>query len=86
MFTLSAEQLRAKADVNEDDFDFYRCYKCGRLITRIEEIKAFHNVNGKNCVVCPCGSPRYSPSNIKWNEWLLPRVWVFAYYRIRGLV
>jgi hypothetical protein len=85
MFAISSEQLKAKAEVGEEDFDFYRCYKCGRLITRIEEIRGFYNAEEKKCSICPCGSARYSPANLKWYNWLLPRVWVLAYYRIRGM-
>jgi hypothetical protein len=82
---LNADVLRVKAGLKADDFDFYRCYKCGKLITRIDEIRAFtagHKATGK---ICSCGSPKYQPSNPKWFEYLLPKVWKFALYRIRGL-
>ena len=62
-----------------DDFDFYRCYKCNRLITKLEEIVA-RTITGQ---ICPCGSRKYTPSNLPWWGWFLPKVWIFAYRRIR---
>lgn len=35
--------------------------------------------------ICPCGSMRFSPSDIAWHDWFKPRVLYFAYLRIRGL-
>lgn len=65
----------------KDDYDFYKCDKCGRLITLVEEKRACST--GK---ICPCGSPRYRPANMSWWHWFLPRVWIFALLRIRGVV
>lgn len=81
----SAEQLRAKAQVGAEDYDFYRCHKCNRLITRIEEIRAFTSGTDNYGHICPCGSEKYLPTNLKWYEWLIPRVLQFAYFRIRGI-
>jgi len=83
---VSAEQLRAKAGLGESDYDFYRCYECRKLITRIEEIKMFTCGTDEYGVVCKCGSRKYTPVNLPWWGWLLPKVWKFAFYRIRGMV
>jgi hypothetical protein len=57
----------------------YRCYVCGRLLTR-REISARWVKSEKNGLVdasiCPCGSKRLTPSNPTLIEELtLPRVW-----------
>jgi hypothetical protein len=85
MITVNAEQLRAKLQVQEHDYDFYKCKKCGRLITRIEEMLAFVPGTKHYGHICPCGSQKYSPTNLPWWGWLLPRVWKFAWLRIRGI-
>jgi hypothetical protein len=82
---LDASVTRAKLQLNEEDFDFYRCYKCHRLITRVDEI-LFFTPNSKTAgEVCKCGSKKYTPTNPKWWEYFLPRTIRFAYYRIRGV-
>jgi len=68
--------------LGDDDFDFYRCYKCGRLITRYEEMKAFSVKAKKPGSICVCGSPKYSAANPRWYEFLLPRVIYFSCLRI----
>lgn len=76
----------AAAEVQRDIFDFYCCHKCGRLITKLEESEAFtpgHKRAGTMCVAC--GSKEYRPANMRWFHWGLPRVWRFAYYRMRGM-
>jgi len=80
---MDVEQIRLKMGLGESDFDFYRCGKCQRLITRVEEMKAYSKKATKPGAICPCGSPKYSPTNLVWYEWFLPRVLLFAYYRIR---
>ena len=82
----ASEQKRAHEEVNKDEYDFYTCYKCGRLITRVEEIMAFIPGTKNSGKICKCGSMRYRPSNLPWWGWFLPRVWYFAYLRIRGVV
>lgn len=62
------------------DYDFYTCKRCGRLITDLEM-----NTKISGGKVCPCGGLRYSPTNMRWFHWFLPRVWVFAVQRIRGV-
>ena len=68
--------------INGDDFDFYRCYKCGRLITAIEVARDRYR-DGEACG--GCGSTTFQPSNIAWYDWLKPRVLYFAYLRLRGI-
>ncbi len=76
---LDASVLRTKLQLKASDFDFYRCYKCHRLITRVEEILAFTPGSKTEGVVCGCGSKKYMPSNPVWWEYLLPRVLRFAW-------
>jgi DNA-directed RNA polymerase subunit RPC12/RpoP len=66
-------------------YDFYRCFKCGRLITKLEEKKAFDPESKNKGEICPCGSARYSPCNLRWYHWFLPRVLNFAYLRYKGV-
>jgi hypothetical protein len=47
-------------------FDFYRCYKCRSLFTRIEEQAAF----ARNSGPCSCGSMKYSPASPVGFDWL----------------
>lgn len=65
------------------EYDFLRCQKCGRLITKIEMARAIGP--GGDGKACPCESMKYQPTNLPWWGWLLPRVWVFAMQRLRGL-
>jgi len=71
-------------------YDFYRCYKCDRIITRDEEKGAYSMANsGKTdrVSICPCGSMKFSAtwpvttwSVLPWqcdSEWL--RVNVIRY-------
>jgi hypothetical protein len=62
--------------------DFWFCYKCKRLCTGLEMAIALGP--GGSGFACPCGSQRYQPTDIPWWGWFLPRVWKFAYLRIRG--
>ena len=64
-----------------DSWDFYRCHECGYLITAIEMAVAI-NVTGRPC---PCGARMFSPANVRWYHWFLPRVLYFAYQRLRGV-
>lgn len=82
---MEVNAIRMKMGLGEDDYDFYRCYKCGRLITRYEEMIAFTNKSEKPGCICPCGSPKYSAANPRWYEYLLPRVLYFAYLRARRI-
>lgn len=67
-----------------DHFDFYRCVRCGRLITLLEEIAA--HAGARQGAICPCGSRKYSPANLRWWQWGLPRAWRMAVARLRGVV
>jgi len=62
-------------------FDFMRCEKCGRLVTKLEIARALENGTGQPC---PCGGMKLRPINLPWWGWLLPRVWVFAWQRVRS--
>lgn len=66
----------------EMDPDFWRCLKCGRMCTGLEMNRAL-GIEGTG-TACTCGAIRYSPVNFRWYWWLLPRVWKFAYLRVRG--
>ena len=76
--------------VDKDSYDFYRCYMCRRLLTRLEEDAALHGGSKRGetdmgmLIMCPCGSGKYSPTNLLWYEWFYPRVLKFAWLRIRG--
>jgi hypothetical protein len=72
----------ARAEVNEPVYDFYRCVACHRLMTKLEEFRIFDPSSTRFGQPCPCGSRRYSPANLLWYEWLLPRVVKFALFRI----
>lgn len=65
------------------DFDFLRCQKCGRIVTKLQMQRAIGD--GGDGRACPCGSLKYSPANLPWYGWFWPRVWVFACQRLRGL-
>lgn len=41
-------------------FDFYRCARCGRVITRTQEVVAFGKFG--NGMPCDCGGGQYSPT------------------------
>lgn len=69
-------------EASEPIYDFYRCNACHRLLTKLEEFETFDPTSSRFGQVCPCGYRRYSPTNMTWNEWLLPRVWKFAFVRI----
>lgn len=74
---------RDEVKAAEDNYDFYRCYQCKRLLTKLDEDQA---MNG-DATICSCGSRKYSPSNPpdRWFEWLSPRVLRFVWARYRGV-
>jgi DNA-directed RNA polymerase subunit RPC12/RpoP len=82
---IDATVLREKLKLGAEDYDFYRCYKCGALITRIDEILFFTAKSKTAGSPCPCGSKKYSPTNPKWWEYFTPKVARFAYYRLKGV-
>ena len=59
---------------------FNRCRRCNRLITKLQVIKAFKTVGN----LCPCGSSMFGPSNLLWQEWVLPRVLKMVVYQLLG--
>jgi len=61
-------------------YDFYRCSKCLRIVTREQEIR--RRPTGK---ICPCGSAKYYASNpvsYEWLKWSVIRV-VFKFILAR---
>jgi hypothetical protein len=83
---IDATVLRAKLGLTDQDYDFYRCYKCKRLITRIEEIQIFTPGTKNYGKPCTCGSQKYHPAQFQWYHLFLPRVMKFAWYRLKGMV
>lgn len=69
----------------ENPFDFYICTKCQRICTAVEMQKAL-GINPSVGSPCPCGGHKFSPTNLPWWGWFLPRVWTFAVDRVRGVV
>ena len=67
--------------IGDQSFDFYACYKCGRLLTAIELVRALH----RNGQPCPCGCQKIMPADLRWWQWMYPRVLYFAFLRIRGI-
>ncbi len=57
--------LKAWADdLGPGLYDFYRCYKCGRIITREEEkvwLKNAESITDDQTMFCYCGSLRITP-------------------------
>jgi hypothetical protein len=64
------------------EFDFMQCEKCGRVATKPEIVLAL-GPDGTG-QPCPCGGMKLRPVNLPWWGWLLPRVWVFAWQRVRS--
>lgn len=74
---MSAGKVALPVVDGEDWFDFYRCGECNRLITRLQEALGMRTGS-----ICKCGRRKYSPANPIWYEYLLPRVMLFALYRV----
>lgn len=64
-----------------DNFDFYRCRGCGRLLTRLDELRAFRTGD-----LCTCGHLKYSPAWPRWSEWLKPRILLYCLRKWQGFV
>lgn len=79
---LSAETKAAQREKGRlgitDGLDFvYRCYACGRLITKLEILEGRDT---RRANVCPCGSKTLRTTKAKnWEEFLLPRCWRLIY-------
>lgn len=85
-FALPPEQPlteRAHPALGRYSYDFYKCHHCGRLCTLLQMIKALGPNGSGKC--CPCGGLKYSPINLCRSDWKLPRVWLFAIYRLLRL-
>jgi hypothetical protein len=73
---------------SEGNYDFYRCFDCGSLITRRREREVFNCMETDFYIrMCGCGSMKYTPGNPKWYEWLLPRAIrnVYELLMVRGV-
>lgn len=70
------------AALGSDTYDFYRCFRCHRLLTNPEVVAGLqvHPVK-----ICPCGALKFSPTDPHWYEYVLPRVIRFAIARAREL-
>lgn len=59
-------------DENQRNYDFYRCFSCGKLLTRDDELEAFAIATEGHMCICSCGSRKYSPtwpsSKSEWNS------------------
>lgn len=64
--------------------DFSRCSRCHRLCTLPETLAAIRTGGDGN--ICPCGSRKYQLCNPPWYAIFLPRVWSFAWKRVRGRI
>jgi hypothetical protein len=68
-----SDQIRA--DLGSKKFDFYRCYKCGKVITREEELMFYAWANEippgqeDEAVICDCGSMKIIPVKMSGDEW-----------------
>jgi hypothetical protein len=58
-------------DRKQSVYDFYRCYKCGSIFSREDEIYRLRNCDGR---MCSCGSAKYSPTMPNLFEWLKPTI------------
>jgi len=70
-------------DVGKRLHDYYRCYKCNRVITREEErevwAEATAGIMAENKVsICKCGSGKYSPALPVDEEWRKPNVLIYT--------
>ena len=70
-------------DVNDNrevKYLLFRCYKCGRLITKYQMLDIWQEAELADADVkglCPCGSGRISPGNATvWEELTRPDVWL----------
>lgn len=64
-------------------YDFYRCIGasgCRRIITKPEMTVGF-----ETGVPCRCGGLKFSPINLPWYGWFIPRILKFAIWRFRGM-
>lgn len=61
---------------DQETYDFYKCQKCGRIVTALEFAAAL-GVAGTG-QACPCGALRFAPINITWREYRQPQVIRYA--------
>lgn len=53
-------------DRRQSVYDFYRCYKCGSVFSREQEVFRLRHCEG---LMCKCGSAKYSPAMPTGWEW-----------------
>ena len=74
--------------MTQTEFDFYRCFRCQRIVTAPEMHASLRANDGRPC---PCGGKRFEPINPRWQDKIRsPRIWRFAARRavdlgVRGL-
>jgi DNA-directed RNA polymerase subunit RPC12/RpoP len=71
--------MRTAIVMGSMDYFFYRCHRCARLITILEE-----KAEIRKGLMCPCGSLNYKPTNLLWYDWLKPKVWRVTIVRMLG--
>lgn len=71
---VASNQRQMALDKKTDNLHYcYRCYICGRLVTKLEILEARF---GKRINLCPCSSKQVQITNPKkWEELFLPRCW-----------
>jgi hypothetical protein len=70
-----------EAAVEKKAYDFYRCYECKRMFTRLEELRDVFTRG----TACACGSRKYIPTAYRWYFRFLPRVLSY-WFRVRKYV
>ena len=59
----------------------YSCKGCKRVVTKLQVLAM---MRGDAARICSCGGGQISPCDISGTDWLLPRVWKLALYKILG--
>src|SRR5881394_230872 len=78
-----ASLARAHRAIGEHVHDFYRCYRCQRLIPLPQMVRALERQ--QHLAICACGAAKFQRSHPLWYEWVQPRVLAFAWQRARDL-
>jgi len=63
-----------KRILGEDSWQFYRCYKCGRIISALELSRGLRPKLGESAKACPCGSLKCQPTQITAEDYAKPQV------------
>lgn len=67
-----------KEVIGEDSWQFYRCYKCARIINAMELAAGLKPAIGEIAKACPCGSLRCQPTQITAEHYGEPQVIAMA--------